>query len=43
MLLRDSEAVMPTETGTNKELVTLGRNLEFSDVFDAMDNLITYR
>jgi type III restriction enzyme len=41
--LRDSEAVMPTETGTNKELVTLGRNLEFSDVFDAMDNLITYR
>ena len=41
--LHDSEAVMPTETGTNKELVTLGRNLEFSDVFDAMDNLITYR
>ena len=41
--LRDSEAVMPTETGTNKELITLGRNLEYSDVFDAMDNLITYR
>lgn len=34
---------MPTETGTNKELITLGRNLEYSDVFDAMDNLITYR
>lgn len=41
--LRDSEAVIPTETGTNKELITLGRNLEYSDVFDAMDNLITYR
>ena len=34
---------MPTETGTNKELITLERNLEYSDVFDAMDNLITYR
>lgn len=41
--LRDSEAVMPTETGTNKELVTLGRNLEYSDVFNAMNNLITYQ
>ena len=41
--LRDSEAVMPTETGTNKELITLERNLEYPDVFDAMDNLITYR
>lgn len=41
--LRDSEAVMPTETGTNKELITLERNLEYSDVFDSMDNLITYR
>lgn len=41
--LRDSEAVMPTETGTNKELVTLERNLAYSDVFESMDNLITYR
>lgn len=41
--LRDSEAAMPTETGTNRELVTLGRNLAYSDVFEAMDNLITYR
>ncbi|MEK4359934.1 DEAD/DEAH box helicase family protein [Paenibacillus sp. FSL M7-1455] len=41
--LRDSEAVMPTETGTSKELVTLGRNLAYSDVFEAMYNLITYR
>lgn len=41
--LRDSEAVMPTETGSSKELVTLGRNLAYSDVFSAIDNLITYR
>ncbi|MDD3415948.1 MAG: DEAD/DEAH box helicase family protein [Lachnospiraceae bacterium] len=41
--LRDSEEVMPTETGTSKELVTLGRNLAYSDVFDAVDDLITYR
>jgi type III restriction enzyme len=41
--LRDSEAILPTETGTSKELVTLDRNLEFTDVFDAMDSLITYR
>lgn len=41
--LRDSEAVMPTETGTSKELVTLGRNLEYSDVFDSMGDLVTYR
>lgn len=34
---------MPTEAGTSKELVTLGRNLAYSDVFEAMDNLITYR
>ena len=40
--LRDSEAILPTETGTSKELVTLDRNLEFTDVFDAMDSLITY-
>jgi type III restriction enzyme len=41
--LRDSESAMPAETGTNKELVTLGRNLAYADVFDAMDNLVTYR
>ncbi|MCC5910212.1 MAG: DEAD/DEAH box helicase family protein [Clostridiaceae bacterium] len=40
--LQDSEAILPTETGTSKELVTLDRNLEFTDVFDAMDSLITY-
>ncbi|WP_391203251.1 DEAD/DEAH box helicase [Psychrobacillus sp. L4] len=45
--LRDSEAIIPTETGTNKELVTLRRNPAYSDVFEVMDkvmdNLITYR
>jgi type III restriction enzyme len=41
--LRDSESAMLAETGTNKELVTLGRNLAYADVFDAMDNLVTYR
>ena len=41
--LRDSEAILTTETGTAKELVSLKRNLEYLDVFKAMDNLITYR
>lgn len=41
--LRDSEAILPTETGTSKELVTLNRNLEFTDVFEEMDSLVTYR
>jgi type III restriction enzyme len=41
--LRDSDAAVPAETGTSKELVTLNRNLDFSEVFDAMSNLITYR
>jgi type III restriction enzyme len=40
--LSDSEAVMPAEAGTNKELVTLGRNIAYTDVFEAMDDLITY-
>ena len=41
--LRDSEAAMPTETGTPKELVTLERNLAYTDVFEAMADLVTYR
>lgn len=41
--LRDSEAAVPTETGTNKEFVTLNRNLAYADVFDAMGELVTYR
>lgn len=41
--LRDSEAIVPAETGTNRELITLQRNLQYNDVFDAMDDLVTYR
>ena len=41
--LRDNEAVFPLEAGTDKEFVTLKRNPEFADIFDAMENLITYR
>lgn len=41
--LRDNEAVFPAEAGTNKEFVTLKKNAAFADVFDAMEDLITYR
>ncbi|MEG1926836.1 MAG: DEAD/DEAH box helicase family protein, partial [Ruthenibacterium sp.] len=41
--LRDSEAAMPAETGTSKELVTLNRNLAYADVFESMSDLVTYR
>jgi len=40
--LRDSEAIVPAETGTHKELITLKQNPAFADVFSDM-NLITYR
>lgn len=40
--LRDSEAVLPSETGSHKELITLKRNPEFSDIFSRME-LVTYR
>ena len=40
--LRDNEAVFPSETGTDKEFITLKKSAAFADVFDAMDNLITY-
>ena len=40
--LRDSEAIVPAETGSHKELITLNRNPAFADVFSDM-NLITYR
>lgn len=40
--LRDSEAILPSETGSHKELITLRRDPAFSDVFSDMD-LITYR
>ena len=41
--LRDSEAIVPAETGTSKELVSLIRNPAYSDVFAEMSNLVTYR
>ncbi len=41
--LRDSEAVVPAETGTSKELVSLTRNPAYSDVFAEMEGLVTYR
>jgi len=41
--LKEDESVPSAETGTEKELVTLFRNKEFNDVFDQMNNLITYR
>lgn len=40
--LRDSEAIVPTETGSHKELITLKRDPAFADVFSDV-NLITYR
>jgi len=40
--LRDSEAIVPTETGSHKELITLKRDPAFADVFRDME-LITYR
>lgn len=41
--LHESEEAMPAETGTSKELVSLVRNPAFSEVFNAMENLVTYR
>lgn len=41
--LRDNEAVFPSETGTDREFITLRKDSAFADVFDAMENLITYR
>ena len=41
--LRDNEAVYPGDIGTDKEFVTLKRNPSFTDVFSAMDNLVTYK
>jgi type III restriction enzyme len=40
-VLRDSEAIVPAETGSHKELITLKRDPAFADVFSDM-NLITY-
>ncbi len=40
--LRESEDILPTETGSSRELVSLSRNPEFSDIFANMDSLVTY-
>ncbi|NLJ19451.1 DEAD/DEAH box helicase family protein [Globicatella sulfidifaciens] len=39
--LNENEAISPTEAGTENNLITLKRSLEFSDVFDDMNNLVT--
>ncbi len=41
--LRDSESLLSIETGVSAELVILVRNPDFTDVFDAMGDLVTYR
>jgi len=41
--LRENDAVMPNDVGSHKDSITLSRNKAFSDVFAAMDNLVTYR
>jgi type III restriction enzyme len=40
--LRNSEAIVPSETGSHKNLVTLKRSPDFTDIFDNME-LKTYR
>ncbi len=41
--LEDGEEGVPTEKGTHRNLITLKKNTGFIDVFNAMENLITYR
>ncbi len=41
--LHESDAVVPAEIGTSRELVSLVRNPAYSDVFAAMSKLVTYR
>ncbi|EKU42045.1 type iii restriction enzyme, res subunit [Lysinibacillus fusiformis ZB2] len=41
--LEDDEEGVPTEKGTHKNLITLKRNLDYLEIFDAMENLKTYR
>ena len=40
--LNDNEAIAPSETGSSHELITLKRDLAYSDVFSAMSRLVTY-
>ena len=41
--LKNVEDVPPSETGTSRELVTLHRREGMEDVFEALDELVTYR
>ncbi|MCY8961771.1 DEAD/DEAH box helicase [Bacillus atrophaeus] len=41
--LNSSEDVPPTETGTSREQVTLNRREGIEEVFEAMNELVTYR
>jgi type III restriction enzyme len=41
--LRNVEQVPPAETGSARELVTLGRREDAADIFEAMDKLVTHR
>jgi len=41
--LRDNEAVFPGEMGPDDQLPTLSRNAMYAEVFDKMDDLVTYR
>jgi type III restriction enzyme len=41
--LESNEGIFPGESGSHSELVTLKRDLQYSDVFDSMSGLPTYR
>ena len=41
--LREDENAAATETGTEKELVTLFRNADYENVFGHMNDLVTYK
>jgi len=41
--LKDVEHAPPAETGSSRELVTLGRRTDAADIFAAMAGLVTYR
>jgi len=41
--LKNVEQAPPAETGSARELVTLGRREDAADIFEAMDKLVTYR
>ncbi|MFZ0790109.1 MAG: hypothetical protein WAM94_10855, partial [Chromatiaceae bacterium] len=41
--LKNVEQAPPAETGSARELVTLGRREDAADIFEAVDKLVTYR